>query len=167
MFRVKEPSSGQLRNHVWGTSSESAHLGIPNVNFHLIRPIIEPCFRYIKWKCTFGDPKCALSLNQANYWTIFEVHQVKVHIWGSQMCTFTWSGQLLIQVWGTSSESAQLGSQMRTFTWWGQLLNHVWGPSSESVHLWSQKCASSLDVTQTWFNNWPDDDSLSRNMSPL
>jgi len=27
--------------------------------------------------------------------------------------------------------------------------------------------ALSLDVPQTWFNNWPDDDSLSRNMSPL
>jgi hypothetical protein len=24
-----------------------------------------------------------------------------------------------------------------------------------------------LDVPQTWFNNWPNDDSLSRNMSPL
>jgi len=30
-----------------------------------------------------------------------------------------------------------------------------------------QKYALSLDVPQTWFNNWPDDDSLSRNMSPL
>ena len=24
----------------------------------IIRPIIEPCLRYIKWKCTFGIPKC-------------------------------------------------------------------------------------------------------------
>jgi len=32
--------------------------------------------------------------------------------------------------------------------------------------LGSQKCALSLYVPQTWFNNWPDDDSLSRNMSP-
>jgi hypothetical protein len=24
----------------------------------IIRPIIEPCLRYIKWKCTFGAPKC-------------------------------------------------------------------------------------------------------------
>jgi uncharacterized membrane protein YecN with MAPEG domain len=29
------------------------------------------------------------------------------------------------------------------------------------------KCALSLDVPQTWFNNWPDDDSSSRNMSPI
>jgi hypothetical protein len=33
--------------------------------------------------------------------------------------------------------------------------------------LGSQKCALSHDVLQTWFNNWPDDDSLSRYMSPL
>jgi len=33
--------------------------------------------------------------------------------------------------------------------------------------LGSQKCALSLDVPHTWCNNWPDDDSLSRNMSPL
>jgi hypothetical protein len=33
--------------------------------------------------------------------------------------------------------------------------------------LGSQKCALSLDVPHTWFNNWPDDNSLSRNMSPL
>jgi hypothetical protein len=33
--------------------------------------------------------------------------------------------------------------------------------------LGSQKCALSLDVPQTWFNNWPEDDSLSRNMSSL
>jgi hypothetical protein len=31
----------------------------------------------------------------------------------------------------------------------------------------SQKCALSLDVPYAWFNNCPDDDSLSRNMSPL
>jgi len=24
----------------------------------IIRPIIEPCLRYIKWKCTFRIPKC-------------------------------------------------------------------------------------------------------------
>jgi len=30
-----------------------------------------------------------------------------------------------------------------------------------------QKCARSLDVPQTWFYNWPGNDSLSRNMSPL
>jgi len=69
----------------------------------------------------------------------------------------------------------------------GQLLNHVWDTSRESALflgyqniynsertlvrslavvniLGSQKCALSLDVPQTWFNNWPDDDSLSRNM---
>ena len=33
--------------------------------------------------------------------------------------------------------------------------------------LGSHKCALSLDVPQIWFNNWPDDDSLSRNVSPL
>ena len=32
--------------------------------------------------------------------------------------------------------------------------------------LGSQKCALSLHVPRTWFNNWPYDDSLSRNMSP-
>ena len=31
----------------------------------------------------------------------------------------------------------------------------------------SQKCGFVLDIPQTWFNNWPDDDSMSRNMSPL
>jgi len=31
MFPLKESSSGQLLNHVWGTSSESAHLGSLNV----------------------------------------------------------------------------------------------------------------------------------------
>jgi len=30
-----------------------------------------------------------------------------------------------------------------------------------------ERCALSLDVPQTWLNNWPDDDPLSRNMSPL
>jgi len=35
------------------------------------------------------------------------------------------------------------------------------------VHIWDHKCALSLDVPKTWFNNWPDDDFLSRNMSPL
>jgi ABC-type uncharacterized transport system substrate-binding protein len=30
----------------------------------------------------------------------------------------------------------------------------------------SQKCALLLDVPKTWFNDWPDDDSVSRNMSP-
>jgi hypothetical protein len=34
---------------------------------------------------------------------------------------------------------------------------NIWGP---------QKCALLLDVPKTWFNNWPDDDSISRNMSP-
>jgi len=32
--------------------------------------------------------------------------------------------------------------------------------------LGSRKCALSLDVPQTWFNNWPDDDSVCRNISP-
>jgi len=42
-------------------------------------------------------------------------------------------------------------------------------PRSVSVAniLESQKCALLLDVPQTWFNNWPEVDSLSRNMSPL
>jgi len=33
--------------------------------------------------------------------------------------------------------------------------------------LGSQKCELVLDVLQTWFSIWPDDDSMSRNMSPL
>jgi len=33
--------------------------------------------------------------------------------------------------------------------------------------LGSQTCALLLDVPETCFNNWPDDDSMSRNMSPL
>jgi len=28
------------------------------------------------------------------------------------------------------------------------------------------KCALSLDVPYTWFNDWPDDECMSRNMSP-
>jgi len=39
--------------------------------------------------------------------------------------------------------------------------------SYQNVSLCSLKSALSLDVPQTWLNNWPDDDSLSRNMSPL
>jgi len=37
------------------------------------------------------------------------------------------------------------------------------------VHIFGipKKWELSLDVPQTWFNNWPDDDSLGRNMSPL
>jgi len=31
MFRLKESSSGQLLNHVWGTSSESAHFWDPKM----------------------------------------------------------------------------------------------------------------------------------------
>jgi hypothetical protein len=34
-------------------------------------------------------------------------------------------------------------------------------------HTEIKKCTFSLYVPQTWFNNWPDDDSLIRNMSPL
>jgi len=75
----------------------------------IIRPIIEPCLRYIKWKCTF------------------------------------------------------LGSKM--FTTVVPLLDPR---SLIAVNiLGSQECALSLDVPQTWCNNWPDDDSLSRNISPL
>jgi len=32
--------------------------------------------------------------------------------------------------------------------------------SSASAHF-SQKCALVLDVPHIWFNNWPDDDSMS------
>jgi len=38
-------------------------------------------------------------------------------------------------------------------------LNHVLGTP--------QKCALLLDVPKTWFDDWPDDDSMSRNMSPF
>ena len=31
----------------------------------------------------------------------------------------------------------------------------------------SQKCALLLDVPESCFNNWPDDDPMSRNMSPF
>jgi len=151
MFRLKESSSGQLLKHIWGTSSESAHLGSQNFG-------IEPCLRYIKWKCTFGIPKFW-------DWTIFEIHQVKVHIWDPKILG-------LNHVWGTSSKSAHLGSQnfgiepcLRYIKWkctfgilkfcdWTMFevhqvkvhiwdpeilgLNHVWGTSSESAHLESQ-----------------------------
>jgi len=33
--------------------------------------------------------------------------------------------------------------------------------------LGSPKCALVIDVPKTWFNNWPDDDSMSRKMSRL
>jgi len=33
--------------------------------------------------------------------------------------------------------------------------------------LGSQKCALSLGVPQTWFNNWPDDDSESKDVATL
>jgi len=41
----------------------------------------------------------------------------------------------------------------------------VFSPSIPRVS--SVKTHFSLDVPQTWFNSWPYDDSLSRNMSPL
>jgi len=31
MFQLKESSSGKLLNHVWGTSIENAHFGIPKM----------------------------------------------------------------------------------------------------------------------------------------
>jgi hypothetical protein len=37
----------------------------------------------------------------------------------------------------------------------------------KSTFFGSQKLAFVLDVPQTWFSNWSDDDSVSRNMSPL
>jgi hypothetical protein len=73
MFRLKESLSGQLLNHVWGTLSESAYL----------------------W-----DPKMFTTVREPNNtwrpfsWTMFEVHQVKVHIFGIPKYLQQWENQI-------------------------------------------------------------------------
>jgi len=74
---------------------------------------------------------------------MFEVHQVKVHTWDPKMFT---------------------KMRERGYSYQPQLYPL---PFVVVNILGSQKCALSLDVPQAWFNNWPDDDSLSRSMSPL
>jgi len=85
IYIYKSPS-GQLLNHVWGTSSESAHFRDPKmftngektwVKMRLLFTIL-----YIL-KCIY------ISHHQFNYWTMFEVHQVKVHIFGIPKCLQT------------------------------------------------------------------------------
>jgi hypothetical protein len=86
----------------------------------IIKPIIEPCMRYIKWKCRFlGSQKTgrkfsqnttnlfsvkvakyfdSRSQHQANFWTTYKVHQVKVHIFEiPKMCTFTFCTSNMVQ----------------------------------------------------------------------
>jgi hypothetical protein len=88
----------------------------------VIRPIIEPCLRYIKWKCTIIEHVWSTSIESA---------QLLNHVWG----TSSESAQLLNHVWGTSSKSAQL-------------LNHVWGTSSESAQLLNQVWGISRESAQ-------------------
>jgi hypothetical protein len=66
----------------------------------------------------------------------------------------------------------------------GQLLNHVEGTSSGSAHFWDPKMLTAVrerGYKRGWYliilytlkhihvflKNWPDEDSVSRNMSPL
>ena len=72
---------------------------------------------------------------------MFEAHQVKVHIFGIPKIYKNCENLDTIEV--------------------GYIRSHNF------VNLLgSKKCAFLLDVPQTWFNDWPDDDSMGRNMSP-
>jgi len=63
----------------------------------IIRLIIEPCLRYIKWKCTFGIPKC---LQQCE-----NVSTVEVGIYNI----------IYIKMYPCSLKSAQTGNAVKTF----------------------------------------------------
>ena len=128
------------------------------------------------------------SHHQANYWTMFEAHQVKGHIWDPKVftavreCGYKWDWYLqyyqyynitIVRERGYKSgwylqyyNSERMWIQMRfIFT---RLSTSIAPTFSHCCkHFGIPKIALSLDEPQTWFNNWPDDDSSSRNMSPL
>jgi len=134
-------SGSQMCTFTWCTSNmvQSQNFRIPNVHFHLM---------YLKHGSIpkFWDPKCALLLDVPQTW-------FNPKILGSQMCTFTWCISNMVQ-------SQNFGIPKVHF--------HLMYLKHGSIpKFWDPKCALSLDVPQICFSNWPDDDSLSRNMSPF
>jgi len=72
-----------LLNHVWVHQVQVHNLGKKSaLVLHVM--IIEPCLRYIKYKCTILGKMCACTLCD-DYWTMFEVHQVQVHSFGENV----------------------------------------------------------------------------------
>ena len=106
----------------------------------IIRPIIEPCLMYIKWKWTSGIPNVHFYLMYLKF---------MYSEWVQWVSYFFFTLLRLLTPWRRKEQAST--------KCWHQVKVHIWGP----------KCVLSLYVPQTRLNKWPDDDSLSRNMSPL
>ena len=135
------------------------------------------------------------SHHKANYWIMFEVHQVKVHIFGIQKCSQQWENvgtfshrckqnvvnilltklqhynvlttfvnillpKMFIQQWedvGTFSHCCKK-NVVNILQHFAYNSERTYPRSVTVVNiLESQRCALSLDVPHTWFNNWPDE----------
>jgi hypothetical protein len=115
-----------------------------------IRPITEPRLRYTKWKCTFsGLPKCLQQWENVPR-SLTHVPRSLTHVPRS-----------------VTHVPRSLTHVPRSLTRVPRSLTHVERSLIIVNILGSRKCALSLGVPQMWFNNWPDDDSMSRNMSPF
>jgi len=140
VFSLSIPTVNSVKTQLFYCQLKWWHVSTQGV---IIRPIIEPCLRYIKWKCKWKfsqNTTILLSIkvvtcfdsrshHQANYWTMFEVHQVKVHF----HLMYLKHGSIISlmmtpwvktchqnHVWGTSSESAS-ESSVKTQLYYCQL----------------------------------------------
>ena len=146
MFQLIESSSGQLLNHMWGTSSTSAHFwekcalaldviiiepcDISSTSAHFWEKcalvldvmITEPCSGTSSTSAQFWE-KCALVLYVMIIEPCLRYIKYKCTILG-KMCTCTWCDDYWT-MWHISSTSAHFwGKCALVLDWW--LLNHVW-----------------------------------------
>jgi len=158
----------------------------------IIRPIIEPCMRYIKWKSTFmGSQNNILvhifGIPKRHFLHIFGIpkQHFGAHFWDPKTTFFAhfWDPKttFFAHFWDpkTTFWCTFLGSQNNIFctfwdpktTFWCTFLGsqNIFCTflGSQNNILGPQKYALSLDVPHTWFNNCPHYDTLSRNMSSL
>jgi hypothetical protein len=139
MFWLKESSSGQLLKHVWGTSSESAHFWDPKMFIKTPVECTQLHFNHLNKMFIKTPIECTqLHFNHLN----------KMFIKTPIECTQLHFNHLNKMFIKTPIKCIQLH------------FNHL-------NILGFQKCALFFYVPHTWFNNWPDDDSLSQNISPL
>ena len=158
----------------------------------IMRAIIEPCMRYIKWKCIFlwsqnvvlGSQKCAknvLGSQKCAPKCCFGIPKcAKNVVLGSQKCAPKCCLGIPKMCKKCRFGIPKMCKKCRfgipkmctkMLFWDPKNVQKMsfWDPKNvhQNVVLGSHKCALSLDVPHTWFNNWPDDDCLSRNMSSL
>jgi len=58
------PRLSSLKTHLFYCQLKLRHVSTQGV---IIRPVIEPCLRYIKWKGTFWDPKMFTTAKERGY----------------------------------------------------------------------------------------------------